>query len=650
MTSFKITSHNAARSARGSERDRLDSAIADLVREGVRKAREKLIDLSMRNTMLNFRHSETSAKHVRIVDEELELLVGALASRKSLDIIPIPPVEKVPRDEETDEFRDALKLAKETDPDWLAAEDARRAAGNRRRSKDKVAERALRDRVRTKLGMPEWRVATDPRARARELRIDPSYDLPPSKGASRRHHADNTLQTLFFPDRLEPKLASIHSAARALQEDAGLSALYIAVGFLEWYEQDDSADPAYAPLVLLPVNMEKRIASGEYIYSIMGRDDDEASNVALHEKLKRFAIDLPEYDPESGVEAYLSSVAGCLHNRPRWKVRRFATIGLFSFARQAMWSNLDSARWPADARPEAHALLGHVYGDVAGEHTDNVAPVYDVDQPELERQAPALVIEADASQLSAVIDATTGRNLVVQGPPGTGKSQAITNIIANALWHGKTVLFVSEKMAALKVVKDRLDHMGLGLYCLEVHSAKASKASVLKSIRERMETPRRVANVKEAEGAREALRQARERLTEYAGLMNSQAGSTGLSVHQALWGDFTRAAPDPTPPEPTLEFRFPNPLDIDRFKLSELVGIGKALDDWAISMGDAAEPAHQPWRGVGNLNLNRFDRTKAVEVVAGWLKALKQLLQSVESLSVTSSSSRARRSRRSPVT
>jgi len=196
------------------------AAVADLVREGVRKAREKLIDLSMRNTMLNFRHSETSAKHVRIVDEDLELLVGALASRKSLDIVPIPPVEQVPRDEETDEFRTALKLAKETDPDWLAAEDARRAAGNRRRSKHKIAERALRDRVRTKLAMPEWRVATDPRARARELGIDPAYDLPLSKGSTNQHHADNTLQTLFFPDRLEPKLAGIHSAARALQEDA----------------------------------------------------------------------------------------------------------------------------------------------------------------------------------------------------------------------------------------------------------------------------------------------------------------------------------------------------------------------------------------------------------------------------------------------
>ncbi|MHC2722196.1 very-short-patch-repair endonuclease [Bradyrhizobium diazoefficiens] len=635
MTTFGANSDN--NHFRSTESGEGGAGIAELVREGVRKAREKLIDLSMRNAMLNFRHSETSAKHVRIVDEDIALLIGTLASGKSLDVIPIPPVEQVPRDEETDGFRSALKTAKETDPEWLAAEDARRAAGNRRRAKDKVAERALRDRVRAKLGMPEWRVATDARARARELGIDPSYDLPPSKRSTQRHHADNTLQTLFFPDRLEPKLASIHSAARALQEDAGLSALYFAVGFLEWYEQDDSTDPVYAPLVLLPVNMEKRIANGEYVFSIAGRDDDEASNVALREKLKRFAIDLPEYDPETGIEAYLSSVTDCLNNKPRWKVRRFATIGLFSFARQAMWSDLDSSRWPAEARPEAHPLLGQVYGDVVGEHADNVAPVYDVDEPQLESQAPALVIEADASQLSAVIDATTGKNLVIQGPPGTGKSQAITNIIANALWHGKTVLFVSEKMAALKVVKDRLDHMGLGLYCLEVHSAKASKASVLKSIRERMETPRSVANVQEVESAREALRQARHRLTEYASLMNSSAGTTGLSVHQVLWGDFTRAGQEPAPPKPTAEFRLPDVLNIDRFKLAELVGVGRALDDWAAGMGTAAEPAHQPWRGVGNLNLNRFDRARAVEVVARWADALRRLQRNVESLSVLAS-------------
>ena len=260
-----------------------------MVREGVRKARDKLIDLSMRNGMLNFRHSETSARHVRIVDEDLEFLVSTLASGESLDVIPLPPVEQIPRDEDTDAFRAALKTAKEIDPEWLAAEDARRAAGNRRRTKDRVAERALRDRVRAKLGMPEWRSAIDPRARARELGIDPSYDLPPAKATPQRHHADHTLQTLFFPDRLEPKLSTLHSAARALQEDAGLSALHCAVGFLEWYDPEDSPDPAFAPLVLLPINMEKRIANGEYVFSIAGRDDDEASNVALREKLKRLS-------------------------------------------------------------------------------------------------------------------------------------------------------------------------------------------------------------------------------------------------------------------------------------------------------------------------------------------------------------------------
>ncbi|MGY4432714.1 hypothetical protein ACVWWO_005191 [Bradyrhizobium sp. F1.13.1] len=147
-----------------------------------------------------------------------------------------------------------------------------------------------------------------------------------------------------------------------------------------------------------------------------------------------------------------------------------------------------------------------------------------------------------------------------------------------------------------------------------------------------METPRGVANVQEVESAREALRQARQRLTEYASLINSPAGTTGLSVHQVLWGDFTRAGEEPAPPRPTTQFRFPEPLGIDRFKLAELVGLGKALDDWATGMGSAAEPEHQPWRGVGNLNLNRFDRTKAVEAVAGWGDALRQLLQHVEAL------------------
>src|SRR6266478_2602272 len=148
-----------------------------MVRQGIRKAREKLIDLSLRNGMLNYRHSESSSRHIRVVQQMPGAVVECLASEKSIDVIPLPPVETIPHDEDTDAFRAALKEAKAVDLEWLAAEDAKRATGSRRRSKDKAAERALRDRVREQLGMPEWKAATDPTVRAQELGIDPSYDL-----------------------------------------------------------------------------------------------------------------------------------------------------------------------------------------------------------------------------------------------------------------------------------------------------------------------------------------------------------------------------------------------------------------------------------------------------------------------------------------
>jgi hypothetical protein len=250
-------------------------AIAEMVRQGIRKAREKLIDLSLRNGMLNYRHSESSSRHVRVVHQLPSAVVECLASEKSIDLVPLPPVETIPRDEDTDVFRAALREAKAVDPEWLAAEDAKRAAGSRRRSKDKAAERSLRDRVRVQLGMPEWRAATDPKVRAQELGVDPSYDLKDGVIGGDAASGHPKLQTLFFPDRLEPKLSAIHAAARTLQEDAGISALSCAVGFLEWYDSDDGPTPAYAPLLLLPINMEKRVAGGEYVFSIVGRDDDE---------------------------------------------------------------------------------------------------------------------------------------------------------------------------------------------------------------------------------------------------------------------------------------------------------------------------------------------------------------------------------------
>src|SRR4029078_2552459 len=97
-------------------------------------------------------------------------------------------------------------------------------------------------------------------------------------------------------------------------------------------------------------------------------------------------------------------------------------------------------------------------------------------------ECTAQIVDADASQLRAHRAVSKGHALVLEGPPGTGKSQTITNLIAQALSEGKSVLFVAEKMAALDVVHGRLVKAGLGEFCLELHSTKANKRGVMRSL------------------------------------------------------------------------------------------------------------------------------------------------------------------------
>lgn len=90
----------------------------------------------------------------------------------------------------------------------------------------------------------------------------------------------------------------------------------------------------------------------------------------------------------------------------------------------------------------------------------------------------------DSSQLAAIVSAERGNSFVLYGPPGTGKSQTITNLIANSLAKGKRVLFVAEKRVALEVVYNRLNKIGLGKFCLELHSNKSGKSEVIAQFRE----------------------------------------------------------------------------------------------------------------------------------------------------------------------
>src|SRR5207237_8184404 len=147
-------------------------------------------------------------------------------------------------------------------------------------------------------------------------------------------------------------------------------------------------------------------------------------------------------------------------------------------------------------------------------------------------------------QREALTLAAEGRNLVVHGPPGTGKSQTIANLIADALGKGKTVLFVSAKMAALEVVHRRLVEQGLGDYCLEAHSARAGKTKIIGELRRVLENARREPS-STLEAKLEDLHAVRDRLNGYVRALHAKRGALGLSLYESIGrAEACRFAPD----------------------------------------------------------------------------------------------------------
>ncbi len=264
--------------------------------------------------------------------------------------------------------------------------------------------------------------------------------------------------------------------AKTAEEEAGANVLFLAFGFLKWYESQGS-EPRYAPLVLCPVRVTR--SKGGKGYSVAFAEENMQINSTLLEFLMReFKIDIRGLDSIANgirVSEIMAMVRMEILNMKGWEVMEEVYLANFSFARYAMWNdvrvNIDKFR----KNPLVRSLLenrmeisDNVFEDKA---EDDYAP--------FEILTPMM---ADSSQFEAVAEAAAGATFVLHGPPGTGKSQTITNIIANCLNQGKRVLFVAEKQAALSVVKKRLDSIGLGDFCLELHSAKLDKASLLKNL------------------------------------------------------------------------------------------------------------------------------------------------------------------------
>lgn len=590
------------------------------------RLRLKLLDLSKKNRMLNYSLGARSKRHLQIVDEVMEEVYRKLAGEDvSLRIDPLEEPEDTPPEERTEEFIAALEHAKVSNLEYLTKLQALESSGRDDELALAKLERELRDHIRTEFGLPPRPKKTEiNRAEhARRGNIDPNPELGRVK--AKPSHSDAALQTLKFPDELERVLEKIVADARLSEQEMGLSTLFLSFGFLEWYESDSSDKKAFAPLLLLPVALEAKKAYGRNSFHLSATESSAESNLSLQKLLEvEFHRKLPSFEGNddeglASIEAYFDQVQEAIKDLGRWQIRRWLVLGHFAFGRFAVYADLNPANWQID--PAAHPLVGSILqgADKSFEGDGALVPSdpadYLIDDPQIEAAAPFLIHDADASQHSAVIDAMKGRNLVIQGPPGTGKSQTIANIVANGLAADKTILFVAEKQAALEVVKRRLERAGLGEFCLELHSDKASPKVVLESLQKRLKT----APVG-APGPQSASWHANRReIAKYLEALHSRRPG-GQTAFDLIWKALRGSAAAPEVVDSFRAIRIPEEL------LDSPAFLADAEASLALFAGSSEEfvrsfghPAESPWREIA------IDSLQSTQIAA--------LMQTLASLS-----------------
>lgn len=359
-------------------------------------------------------------------------------------------------------------------------------------------------------------------------------------GSYQRHdlaerHTDTVLQCQATPEALDVGLRRLDELHRTSLEEQGVNTLFLALGFLKYKEISTADTFLRAPLILVPVRLERTGARTGF--RLLATDEEPLVNPSLVEYLKRihrimqFPV-LPEPgDGDGSIDLlpFFEDVQRAVSGQVGWEVTEAIVLATFTFQKLVIFKDLE-ANQPTF---RDHPLVRRVVLKEGIVERDLPEEIRNLD---LDRDYPAetkdLVVDADSSQLRAIAAVERKHDLVIHGPPGTGKSQTITNIIASALGAGKRVLFVSEKMAALDVVHRRLAEAKLGEFCLELHSNKASKAVVIDGLRHAL-----VASGSAGAGAPSsgrAVADARSQLNEYAAALHARRTELRCSVYEAV--------------------------------------------------------------------------------------------------------------------
>jgi len=518
----------------------------------LKRWQNKLLDLSLRNQLLNF----TSRKSLKLDVPDPQLLEQRLASGKSVKLL--------------------------SRPNLMAGNDPRnRAIYEGREREDLYRQHAL-----------------DALARGEVLALT--------------------------GEELETRLIQLFRESRASLQEGGSNTLYLALGFLSWQHEGHKNRLCRAPLMLLPVTLERKsVRSG---FTLRAHEDDPIFNPTLLELLRQefqLHLDMGEFQWDSDgldIAAIWRKVGQAIKDIKGWEIHDDVVLAQFSFAKYLMWKDLVQR---SDALRE-NPVVRHLLDTPRDAYPSDIAfPEPQKLDQEFEPSQIFCPLPADSSQLATVLAASRGKDFVLIGPPGTGKSQTIANLIAQSLAEGRRVLFVAEKIAALDVVYRRLREVGLGDFCLQLHSNKARKLDVLQQLKKSWESSS--SNTSHTWQAKaDQLKKWRDALNRYVKRLHHRHAN-GLSLFDAMgtvgnWHDI-----------PKLPLAWVSHDAHDAQGMQELRAAVERLQVHAVNIGHAGLSTH-PLALIGQRNWSPSWQQQLIAAARDLLPSAQTMLDAAQIL------------------
>lgn len=443
--------------------EQTDFTLTSSAMKRVEDWKSRLIDLSKKNSLLHFKKGKRG--NLTITQPDSQKIFDTLVVKKGRLEFYLPPEEKKPAKNEK------------------GAPEKQKPRG---RTKAKAKEQ------------PEAKVAKEP------VKAATVEDQP------KKPTANQLVCGSLNRQELERAIKLLERRSLLDYRERGVRILYAAFGTLYWVDPETKED-VQSPLILVPLELGKETIRAPYSIGLPPVEDEAVLNPALQAKLHNdFRIELPalpeEWD-EAKLADYYAQVDAAVAEL-KWKTEASTDLGLFSFQKLVIYKDLEANAQLVTQNPIIRAIAGLKEDNLIVSGLPDEKDVDKIEQPAKTYQ----VLDADSSQRVSIEYALRGQSFVMKGPPGTGKSQTIANMIAECIANGKSVLFVSDKMAALEVVYKRLSEVGLAHFCLELHSSKANKQQVVAELKRSLDenlVPRKLPSAHEF-----------DRLTEYRDNLN----------------------------------------------------------------------------------------------------------------------------------